>query len=54
MKFWPFTHESKLYVINQKRLSSLFRMTDFQNGRFDAQILDKSEISEGLGYTVEP
>ena len=36
MKFSPFTQERILYAINQKTLGSLFKMADFQNGRFEA------------------
>ena len=36
MKFSPFTHERILYAINLKKLSSLFKMADFQSGRFEA------------------
>ena len=36
VKFTPFTHKRILYAINQKNLSSLFKMVDFQNGRFEA------------------
>ena len=35
MKFSPFTQERTLYAINQKT-DSLFKMADFQNGRFEA------------------